>query len=1278
MLWEALPEQVMDAALRVHHRVVRAALLAHSGYESATEGDSFIAAFHTPLAALRFALEAQQALLAAPWPPDLLQHAPLPGVEPQEDPAGLLVMLHRPPVHVPKSAHPSRRNSPAPAITAPATPNPTTSAPKRATFQARPPLNATTTAPNPSPRGFASRSHQELRQSDATRPSSEMSDSPVLPQDMPRSIPFPPFQGPVFPPGSILPRSHPAAATARKAGARLMRSLSHMAPVAPVAAAAAAAAAVFPHSLDGPLASSAAATPLSLATHSSIAAEERSSSCGSAEGGGGGGGGGESHTLAADAAVVTVPFRKCSHNARPQQQQPQPQQQQPQQQQLGAPVRTPPAYHHQSLPADSGGAVTTRECKACVVRCSDCHSGSLIGSSSSCCDPPRAAAAAGPRSCTAAGAGLTASTPQLPPASNAISSPNMLPLEGSQVAAPPEAAAAPMQANAASQASPFSTSSTAVTAAAAAAAAAAPATGQQPRPLLAPPLQSSSFSPYEQISAVMSLQDSLLCLESSLGPRNPPPCGTEVGAGLLLRHEPLRAAAGSSACPTLAECLRSQYTVLQQACSSTSLTAPPQAAVWDARWAASESSPAAAAAAASLAAAVGAHGSTFAAAASAAAALGAADVSSDGRGREAQVVAFRGLRVRMGLHSGVPSVADVGCNEASGRIAYSGNPLRLAKAVSDAANGGMILLSETALQQLLLDPSAPKALQNVLLLWMGQHHLGAGLHDMHLFQALARSLTARLALQRPLRTHALLPPFHGALCAPMQHGVLARLTVVGAGALLAWNRSVASYALDLLYEAVTEELRTAVPAGSAQPYIVEGAFGLYTECPKAAGTGRRSEAYAAAAAGLTPSQTSGQLERACTGPLSAGLVPQFSCASTGGAGGGGGSRGGGVRACTHSTFNCKRSATCSSLSPQQPPPLQPSSASPASGCEDAHAPAAAAGQSPLTPEPPARRPPHSPRLQSSMTDRSTSGSRRGGGGIGGSSGGGGGFVRPAFRMSSLGSAAASWLSAAEGGRGGAPGVMTAVLDSPHVGASWLLRVVDLLPCLDWPSELLHNALCEEVAFELPAVLGALDTDAGLARQRLQRRSVVWAAQQGVQQQQQQQQLPPQSLRSSGEEGESSAIGKEDLAAAVNVKAPATATAAGAAPITTAAAAAAASQPRPPDAAAAVAAAAAGGAMAAGVAGDGSSGSLVWRSPTPPREGVVFRGLRVRCALVCGELVGELPAGMGASGHVVYRGKAWSALGKVAAKSKAGEVATNAATAAMLPAPISGMVVVKSI
>ncbi|KAG2490770.1 hypothetical protein HYH03_010920 [Edaphochlamys debaryana] len=72
LLWELLPTEVMNACLSVHHGEVRKALEAHGGHEVSTEGDAFLASFHTPWAALAFSLDLQARLLNADWPPLLL------------------------------------------------------------------------------------------------------------------------------------------------------------------------------------------------------------------------------------------------------------------------------------------------------------------------------------------------------------------------------------------------------------------------------------------------------------------------------------------------------------------------------------------------------------------------------------------------------------------------------------------------------------------------------------------------------------------------------------------------------------------------------------------------------------------------------------------------------------------------------------------------------------------------------------------------------------------------------------------------------------------------------------------------------------------------------------------------------------------------------------------------------------------------------------------------------------------------------------------------------
>ncbi|EFJ44288.1 hypothetical protein VOLCADRAFT_95425 [Volvox carteri f. nagariensis] len=66
-LWELLSEDVMGRAVEVHHDLIRTSLAKCSG-----QGDSFICAFHSASDAVRCATQIQLALLSAPWPPELL------------------------------------------------------------------------------------------------------------------------------------------------------------------------------------------------------------------------------------------------------------------------------------------------------------------------------------------------------------------------------------------------------------------------------------------------------------------------------------------------------------------------------------------------------------------------------------------------------------------------------------------------------------------------------------------------------------------------------------------------------------------------------------------------------------------------------------------------------------------------------------------------------------------------------------------------------------------------------------------------------------------------------------------------------------------------------------------------------------------------------------------------------------------------------------------------------------------------------------------------------
>jgi hypothetical protein len=84
VMWESHPSAMVEGML-VHDEVLRGTLAAAGGYLVRTEGDSFLVAFHSALMALQWCLDCQTALLAAPWPEELLRlyaAAPSPPLNP--------------------------------------------------------------------------------------------------------------------------------------------------------------------------------------------------------------------------------------------------------------------------------------------------------------------------------------------------------------------------------------------------------------------------------------------------------------------------------------------------------------------------------------------------------------------------------------------------------------------------------------------------------------------------------------------------------------------------------------------------------------------------------------------------------------------------------------------------------------------------------------------------------------------------------------------------------------------------------------------------------------------------------------------------------------------------------------------------------------------------------------------------------------------------------------------------------------------------------------------
>lgn len=79
-IWERSPD-VMRLSLGIHDQVMRDTLSEAGGYEVKTEGDAFMVAFGDSLQAVRWCLTAQERLVAAPWPQELLAMSDAAAVE---------------------------------------------------------------------------------------------------------------------------------------------------------------------------------------------------------------------------------------------------------------------------------------------------------------------------------------------------------------------------------------------------------------------------------------------------------------------------------------------------------------------------------------------------------------------------------------------------------------------------------------------------------------------------------------------------------------------------------------------------------------------------------------------------------------------------------------------------------------------------------------------------------------------------------------------------------------------------------------------------------------------------------------------------------------------------------------------------------------------------------------------------------------------------------------------------------------------------------------------
>eukprot|EP00899_Mesostigma_viride_P014342 jgi/Mesvir1/22909/Mv19428-RA.1 len=116
-------------------------------------------------------------------------------------------------------------------------------------------------------------------------------------------------------------------------------------------------------------------------------------------------------------------------------------------------------------------------------------------------------------------------------------------------------------------------------------------------------------------------------------------------------------------------------------------------------------------------------------------------------------VLYRGLRVRMGIHTGTPESCNLHPN---GRHHYQGQMVEMTKAISNAAtSGGQVLMSMAAWQALGINHPS------VVCHHMGLHEVGEKLPPIHLMQVLPEELLKRAPFA-PLKSKQLRPSFFDA------------------------------------------------------------------------------------------------------------------------------------------------------------------------------------------------------------------------------------------------------------------------------------------------------------------------------------------------------------------------------------------------------------------------------------------------------------------------------------------------------------------------------------
>ncbi|KAL6762373.1 nucleotide cyclase [Haematococcus lacustris] len=213
-------------------------------------------------------------------------------------------------------------------------------------------------------------------------------------------------------------------------------------------------------------------------------------------------------------------------------------------------------------------------------------------------------------------------------------------------------------------------------------------------------------------------------------------------------------------------------------------------------------------------------------------------------GTAGSLLLFRGLRVRMGMHTGVHDPSDVARDAGTGRQRYSGAILAAAKAVQDCAQGGQVLISEATFAEL----GSLALREDLVVMHAGQHVLKEGKAPEDIFNCFSRSLILRIAFLGPVRS--VTETVSGCLAAPCEQATITFMNVdaggdywaphraphwlatllapgwaqqpVGTATLMAWDARVCRKALRVYFDLGRSLLACSDTAG----YLVEVTEGL--------------------------------------------------------------------------------------------------------------------------------------------------------------------------------------------------------------------------------------------------------------------------------------------------------------------------------------------------------------------------------------------------------------------------------------------------------------------